>query len=105
MQAAIQNTLPRAIEPTPFTLLTRKALLPMSSANTETLSTIVKVTIASLGLSVAIKLLGNLSIATPPSWVAAVVIVVPSLVMAGWMAQKSKGDHPVTTSGDHPKQP
>jgi protein-S-isoprenylcysteine O-methyltransferase Ste14 len=77
----------------------------MSSINQETLTAIAKVAVASLGLSVAIKLMAKLAIATPPSWVAAVAIVLPSLVMAGWMAQKSRGDRPVTTSGDRPKQP
>ncbi|TAD79232.1 MAG: hypothetical protein EA001_04825 [Oscillatoriales cyanobacterium] len=77
----------------------------MSSINQETLTAIAKVVVASLGLSVAIKLMAHWAIATPPNWVAAVAIVLPSLVLGGWMAQKSRGDRSVTTDRDRPQQP
>lgn len=70
--------------------LTRQVIGFMSSINQETLTAIAKVAIASLALSVAIKVMAPLAIATPPNWVAALAIVLPSLVMAGWMVQQSQ---------------
>ncbi|MBD2554966.1 MAG: hypothetical protein VKL01_12510 [Limnothrix sp.] len=66
----------------------------MRSPNPETLSMVLKVAVLSVVLSVAIKLTAYGSIGTPPDWVAWVMILLPSLILAGWMWQQSKPDRP-----------
>jgi protein-S-isoprenylcysteine O-methyltransferase Ste14 len=55
---------------------------------------VLKVAVLSVVLSVAIKLTAYGSIGTPPDWVAWVMILLPSLILAGWMWQQSKPDRP-----------
>ncbi|HEY9688655.1 MAG TPA: hypothetical protein V6D46_01580 [Coleofasciculaceae cyanobacterium] len=66
----------------------------MRSPNLQTLSAVLKVLVVSVVLSVAIKLAANGSIETPPDWVAWLLIVLPSLILAVWMLQQGPADRP-----------
>jgi len=66
----------------------------MQSPNLQTLSAVLKVAILSAVLSIAIKLAATGSIDAPPDWVAWLLILLPSALLAVWMWQQGPADRP-----------
>ncbi len=66
----------------------------MQSPNLQTLSAVLKVAILSAVLSITIKLAATGSIDAPPNWVAWLLILLPSAILAVWMWQQGPVDRP-----------